>query len=380
VPDVNAAGSDNGQDPPRNTIDNVRNVLGFLLAGFGAVLTFLGVRSSEVTTVLRNDTLQASLIALVLLLGVLAAVTAVVSGSGQAISLPGVVAVITVLCGLAAIVVFFIPINAGLISVSGDVSLAAGCILMLAGIVTLILYRPFLAGAAGATNEGSGAGDPRKAGTSRGSTDPSGRQPGAWRKQWPESFLKWSIQLVDLLIVAAVVLIGIAAYGAMRLETKSQLSFSAQVGASFSINGPIATVSVNVAAARIVQTDWIVVYVYALPAKVDLTATCASLYRNFQISKANAPCATDPCLYFTQGKYATPLKTTCATLLNGTIVPNATGNVNETLSLPFLAAKYQDIDVRAEICTLSQTFCEDSKIGQNSRLDWVVPNSAAGTG
>ena len=59
----------------------MQNILGFLLAGFGAILSFLGLRSTEVTTVLRNDPGQASLVAAILLAGVLAAVLTVVIDS-----------------------------------------------------------------------------------------------------------------------------------------------------------------------------------------------------------------------------------------------------------------------------------------------------------
>src|SRR5215467_1895573 len=45
-----------------NRLSDVQNLLGFLLAGFGGVLSFIGLRSTEVTTVLRNNSKQASLI------------------------------------------------------------------------------------------------------------------------------------------------------------------------------------------------------------------------------------------------------------------------------------------------------------------------------
>jgi hypothetical protein len=83
-------------------ITDIRNVLGFLLAGFGAILSFLGLRSTEVTTVLRNDPGQASLIALLLLLGVLAAVLTVAMDSTKNLPLPGAVAIVLTLFGVGA--------------------------------------------------------------------------------------------------------------------------------------------------------------------------------------------------------------------------------------------------------------------------------------
>lgn len=382
----NAATSAGDAPGQNNTIDNVRNVLGFLLAGFGAILSFLGVRSSEVTTVLRNDTLQASLIALILLLGVLAAVSAVATSSKQRVVLPAVVAIGCSLVGLAALVVFFIPIDAALITVSGAISLAVGCILIVAGMGTLIFYRPFWAD----QGVGQGKGKGKSAGTGRPGQDEAqgGRKASSnrtigkrgWQKQWPESTLKRSMQIVDVLLLAGVLLLGIAVYGAMRLETKSQLSFSAQVGAVFSLNGSIATASVDIAATKIAQSDWVFVDVYGLPAGIDLSYECMQLYQDFTIPSNSAPCTSDPCLYFSQQKYSSKLNVSCVALLNGSILPNASGDVDETLTAPFLAAKYQDVDVRAEVCSLSLKGCEGSPIGQNSRLDWVVPNASNNPG
>ena len=98
----------------KNTIGNVQNLLGFLLVGFGAVLSFIGLRSNEVTTVLRNDPGQASVIALILLLGVLAAALTVAIDDGEAknVSWASVVGVAMVLLGVGALVIYSIPVGA----------------------------------------------------------------------------------------------------------------------------------------------------------------------------------------------------------------------------------------------------------------------------
>ncbi|MGO8957279.1 MAG: hypothetical protein ACLQFR_07915 [Streptosporangiaceae bacterium] len=211
----------------------MRNVLGFLLAGFGAILSFLGIRSSEITTVLRNDSLQASLIALILLFGVLTAVSAIASDSRRQIYFRSVLAIGAVLFGVGALVIFAIPIAANLFTVSGAISLVIGCGLVLGGMVALVHYRPFWADEGVSDERGSGtAAEARSVGRSVG---------------------KWPVDIIDILILASVVLTATAAYGAMRLESRSQLSFSAQVAASFSIDGPLATVSMHVAATKIGQ-------------------------------------------------------------------------------------------------------------------------------
>jgi hypothetical protein len=318
-----------------NKLNDIRNVLGFLLAGFGAVLTFVGVRSSEVSTILRNDSPQASLIALVLLLGILAAVSAITVNSEKKVSVSSVWAMGAILFGVGALVIFLIPVGLSPFNVSGWISLGIGCLLVLYGTLALLAGFP---------------------------------------SRWHLVDKDHGVGIVDILILASVLLIAIAAYGAIRLESKSQLSFSSQVGASFSTDGPLTTASVDIAATKIPQADWVFVYVYAIPMGISLMNMCESVAPANNVDH----CITDPC-----GTYFADQANICYVLLNGSIVPNATGDVDETLSVPFTTAKFQDVDVRAFICSANNNErCEASLNGQNSRLDWIisttrgVPNGA----
>ena len=120
-----------------NNLTNIRNVLGFLLAGFGAILTFLGVRSSEVTTILRNNSPQASLIAFILLLGVLAAVWAVATDGKKKVNPASAVAIVFIILGTGALTIFFIPTGLDPFTVSGTISLVIGCVGIAAGTLEL---------------------------------------------------------------------------------------------------------------------------------------------------------------------------------------------------------------------------------------------------
>ena len=118
------------------------------------------------------------------------------------------------------------------------------------------------------------------------------------------------MDIIDILILSSVLLIAIAAYGAIRLESKSQLSFSSQVGASFSIDGPLATVSVDIAATKMPQTDWVYVDIYAVPVKgINLMNMCESVVESaaattgivlpgnsYQHVHGLIHCMTDPCV------------------------------------------------------------------------------------
>jgi hypothetical protein len=343
-------------------LTNIRNVLGFLLAGFGAILSFLGIRSSEVTTILRNDAWQASLIAFILLAGVLTAVWAIITKSKKKVFTLNAIAIQVFLLGVGALVIFFLPIGPSSLTTSGTISLVIGCVLMLAGTTALL-------------------------GRSSWVRHGNNRKHGRWGRLWLRSATERQVEFIDVLIVASVLLTGIAAYGAMRLESKSQLSFFSQVGASFSVNGPIATASINIAASKLPQVDWIYVDVYAVPVKgIVLMNECDSYvvpylesvtHLTSEEAAAYIPhCISDPCIYFAGQQQYQPYNfpNLCNVLLNGSIVPNATGDVDETLSLPFLMTKYQDIDIRAEVCSPSQG-CQGNPTGQNSRLDWIISNS-----
>jgi hypothetical protein len=366
-----------------NSFKDIWNVLGFLLAGFGAVLSFLGLRSAEVTTVLRNDPGQASLIAFLLLLGVLAAVLTVATDSTKRATLSSAVAIVLTLFGVGALVIHAIPV--GLRS-GTTLSLKIGLVLVSVGIFALI--------ASTIVTRGKGAADgetqlvwvaimmppqrvsrPKETTQNQSAEGKNETTPGVRQERQDKSGPP-TVRLTVILIMVSVILIAISAYGAMRIETDSQLSFSAQVGASFSTNGRFATVSVNVAATKIPQADWVFIDVYAVPVGTKLMNMCESAVAAIAVGPNNTVdhCMTDPCVgqYFGNPNHPR----ICEVLLNGSIVPNATGNVDETLKAPFLTAKYRDVDVRAEVCSLNNNVCEGSLIGQNSRLDWIISNSA----
>lgn len=499
----------------KNPVGDVQNLLGFLLVGFGAVLSFLGLRSTEVTTVLRNDPAQTSLIVLMLLLGILSAVLTIaidnsserrvswISVAGVVLALLGLgafviylipvgsavgllskvlgyvfvpVGIITVLIsvlmrrrfidamgyflallGVAAIIIYFTPVRrtAGLSLVR--VSPIPGCVFVLLGLILLLPPRivkgPKTARAqrkearaeeSAAKAEESAAKAEETAGrveevaaraeesaarvrekiarrgdkhkekkkialaegkiataqekAARAEVKVANAQGKIDRAQEKSrSSYKWydwqpalRVPLTVVFILASVMFIAISAYGGMRLESKSQLSFSSQAGATFSVNGSLATVSVDITATKIAQNDYVFVNVYAVPAGTPLASMCAKYVVPTQVrdyrSEQAAPlvefytnhCIADPCLYFFPGN-DNSWPNVCNVILTGSINPNAAGDVDETLSVPFKIALYEDVDVRPEVCpTNPHEGCEGSVSGENSRLDWVISQPPKG--
>ena len=515
---LTTAGPDSSENntQAKNPVGDVQNLLGFLLAGTGAVLSFLGLRSTEVTTVLRNDPAQASLIALMLLLGVLAAVlTIAIDNSSARTPWTSVGGVFLALLGLGAFVIYLIPVGSavGLLSlvlgyvfmpvgiiivlistlmrrrfidamgfflvlfgvgaiiiyffpprrVAGlsvvHVSLVLGCVFVLLGLIFLLPPRivngPKTARAqrrkaraeesagrdeesaaraeeiearaeeSAARDEESAAracekiarrGEKKKekknitsaereiANAQKKAAQAKVKIASARKKiaraqeksQSPYEWYNWQpalrIPLTVVLILTSVMFIAITAYGGMRLESESQLSFSSQVGSTFSVNGSRATVSTHVTATKLAQNDWVFVDVYGVPAGTPLKRICVRYVVPVEVSKEVAlhkskkkaslvkyyteyytnHCITDPCIYLAGNESNWP--NVCDVILNGSIDPDAAGDVDQTLSVPFKMTLYEDVDVRAEVCVPGPNeVCEGSAAGQNSRLDWVIP-------
>ena len=416
----------------KNTIGNVQNLLGFLLVGFGAVLSFIGLRSTEVTTVLRNDPGQATVIALFLLLGVLAAALTVAIDDSEAkkVSWATVAGVAMALFGLGAWVIHSIPVGAA----PGPSSLEVGIPIGVAGGVLLIASGKSKAGVStdaekDAIDEEKKARAEEKTASARETTaravertakarekaakaeqkdneqekvalaemntataqektaraeeevaraqeklaeaQEESQRPLRWW-EWEPAFVP-RIPLTVTFILASVLFIAISTYGGMRLETDSQLSSSAQVAAGANTNSSGTMVSAHVTAYKIKDGSWVGITIWGLPSSVSITTACNKL-EHYQATCQQAPCGPGP------GN----LESECKIIMTGTVAPDANGDVDDTLSVPLQPGRYQDIDVRAAICSSSTCQGVNEVTGYNkyapaegSRLDIVIPTPSA---
>jgi hypothetical protein len=426
----------------KNTIGNVQNLLGFLLVGFGAVLSFIGLRSTEVTTVLRNDPGQATVIALILLLGVLAAALTVAIDDSEAkkVSWATVAGVAMVLLGVGALVIHSIPVGAA----PGPSSLEFGFAFVVAGGALLVISWAIKIGvstkaekdarahekearakektaraqettaraeektakarekAAGAEEKDSEkkkvASAEMKTATAQEETFRAEEEVARaqaeiakaqeisiakaqeksrgsrWRR---DSLFAPLIPLTVIFILASVLFIAISAYGGMRLETDSQLSSSAQVAAGANTNSSGTTVSAHVTAYKIKDGSWVGITIWGLPSSVSITTACNKV--EHYLGPNQATCQQDPC-----GPGPGRLGSECKIIMNGTVAPDANGDVDDTLSVPLQPGRYQDIDVRAVICSSSMCQGVNEVTGSNkyaptegSRLDIVIPTPSA---
>jgi hypothetical protein len=283
--------------PDPNPLKDVQNILGFLLAGFAGILGFIGLRSGEVTTVLRNDSAQASLIALILLLAALAAVIGVATPPGRA-NTPwlAMVAIFCLLFSLGPLVILQIPVVSSKSEHATTLAIFAG--LLGIGIVALYILL-------------------------------------CNRK---DPWTKGSMPTQLVCIIASVILLATSAYGAMRLETDSQLNSSVQLSASIVQNTPgTDTLSLHVTAFKVTTVGYVGIIILGLPDGIPIIRDCKPRI----VYRYNAGCSRDPCAYFYDK---------CKVIFGGTVPPDASGNINETLRDGIVTGKYQDISVQASVC------------------------------
>jgi hypothetical protein len=310
--DANGGAAD---DPKPNFPQNAQSVLGFLLAGAAGVLGFLGLRSDEVTTILRNDTRQATLIALILLLSVLAAAIGVAIPAKHKVSPLFTAGAFLALLAVGAFVIYKLPVQANTTPESSKESLTDSISLGAAGVVVL-LASFFI-------------------------------------------FKKRVISTQFAAIMASIVLLATSLYGGMRLEADSQLNSAVQISASVAKSGADSTLSIHVTASRIREVGYIGINVMGLPSGVPFAEMCGSVY----VPAHDAACTEDPCHY---------LVTECVVIMGATIPPDPDGDVDDTLSDALIPGAFQDITVKASVCQ-TQEGC--GNLGSNaSRVDLHLSN------
>jgi phosphate/sulfate permease len=295
-----------------NPLSDIQNILGFLVAGFAGALGILGLRSAEVSVVLRNkDTeARASFVVIILFIAVLAAVCGVVVSRDRPLPWSWVAAIAFSVLGIGSLLIYATPVNQTPNIYStisfwvgiGLFSVAAVIILSVAGWALIKRFR-------------------RKP-----------RVPSRWPRV-PSRRPRVNVQA--MCILASVALLAISIYGAMRLEAYSQGHASIQISASVAKKSGKVTLDTHVAASKLTNDSRVSVTVEGLSKGVHVAAWC----RNHEEEKFYVTCVEQPCRY---------LRHRCHLIFGAFLPPDANGALSYTLKDRVVPHRYQDVWVKAQ--------------------------------
>jgi hypothetical protein len=327
--DTAAGGPENGTNP--GGLSDVRNILGFLVAGFVGALNLLGLKSAEIGVVLRNDLVGATIVATFLLAGILCAMASVfVKSGGHPIPLLLTLGIGTLLASLFPVSVWIIPTTFGVapsaaqaVGTPPEVSFSrvAACILWGISAVLLLAWAAI------------------RFHRHRINKD-NGKDKGTYK--FPDLS-----NLQSLLLLAAILLTSTATYGVMRLEAVSQTSTVAELGDTLQAGGQEDALTVSVSAVKLTTKEWLGVNIMAAPRRWNLQSRCLNKkviawQDKYDIS---IPCQEDPCYYFNHA-----LLGHCRWLSSDVIPPDSSGAVQRTLQVLFSPRRFQHIYVTALTC------------------------------
>ncbi|MFJ7910476.1 hypothetical protein [Kitasatospora sp. NPDC096204] len=308
-----------------STLAKVKNGLGFLLAAFAALLNVLGLQSSELSSVLRNEPHEAAVVA-ALLAGALAAAAASIFIPNTR-RIPSYWAPVTLAClvALAAAVISTISIPGVSSETSKELAgIAAG------GLIVIVTTSVLVA-----------------------------------RKLWKTKGLgEPEVSLTSILLLCSVVLLSLAAFAAGRVEARSQVdSTHPQFSAVIKQAGSLSFVSITLGASKLRDEEQVGILVRGVPRTMDLAARCRNSVR------------VDTCLI---GHVCTYKDDPCEIIASGPLKPDATGSIKVTVEAPFQLSSYQFLDVRATLCQIDPD-SRNCRYGEKDAILFLrVPSEAQG--
>ena len=300
-----------GDDPTQNkTVETAQNVVAYLIAGFGAILGFLGFRASEVSDVIRNHENLAATVGLLLLVGLICAVAVVALPKRRNTRFEFLLAEFA---GVLVLSIAGFALIARSINVGGR-PLTQTTLLVLTVIVSGIALVLIVVGIRYRF------------------TDPSVVAGRSSTKR-----LGHFVPLSFVLLIFALVFVSMATYTALRLESVSQQTSVAEIATSLTMQGQSqSVVKMTISAARILEQDYVYVRVFGLPRSVPL-GSCSSQVPH---PSGQATCLEAPCSYLDSCDLIGAWKT--GSDFNGTI--------DRTIAFPVSSETYQRVHIEAEIC------------------------------
>jgi hypothetical protein len=321
-----------------NFAQKIQVLAGLLVAGFAGALNFLGLRSGEVSAVLRNQPHYPTLVLALLVAGILTAVASIFVSPVSKVPKWAWRATASTLVVPAALTVALIPIT-GVTHGFEDwlaVAVAAGGGLLAFMFCCLPVKR-------------------RRAGI-----------PPWVNARFPDHAQKSRVLTQGLLVFTAIALTSTATYAALRLETRSQLaSTAAQLTATITETSATASLHLAIDASKMASADRVYVSVTGLHSGTTIRDLCAGVPRVGTLTCDQAPCYVSTQLH---RKFAA-----CQWLESGIYQPDADGSVQQTIDLPFSDVLFQRLELVSEVCAVVHSGNSCRYQNDVTRVDIQVP-------
>jgi hypothetical protein len=331
------AGSGETNNGTSNPLKDVQNILGFLVAGFAGVLSFLGIRSGEVSSILRGEDTEgsASFIMLLLFLAAFAAVSGVALSHAKKMSPWWVLPIVLGLVGTGLILIWATPVT-GAFQALRKIGAVGGCVLMVLAVFSawaIIIFR--IRRKTRGRNEDASA--RLRAASAR--LHAAGIIAEIKNEDSSASLQGGGIPAEIVCILVSLALLGFGIYGAIRVEAYSQRLASVQLSASIAKKASGANLSVHVTGSKLVKERYVGVSIRGLPRKMHFMRMCKKSYSNYPNSYED--CLDNPCQY---------LYSACRLVYGAAVPANANGELNYTLNDGIISGDYLVISVRASLC------------------------------
>ncbi|MFF9326723.1 hypothetical protein ACF1AY_18710 [Streptomyces sp. NPDC014776] len=288
-------GSHSQSGSGKSLVEGISNLLGFLVAAFVGAVNLFGLRSGELSAILRNEAPRVTVV-----FGLMLATTAVALAS---LYFPeNERTLVSTSCGWFAfcLAIFtlslaFIPIPA----VTEDWIL--NLLYAFTSLLLLVAAILFL----------------------------------ARHRLWPSA----NLPLKLVLISCSIILLSAAVLAAARLETRSQVQATyPQLGATIKVANGVGDLSMKIAASKMRARDQVLFWVEGLRRSVSMDKRCGGVWAG--------NCILQTCDEDVKGDK-------CRNIASGAVNSDAMGRVEQEISTLFSAHEYQLLIVKARMCEVT---------------------------
>jgi hypothetical protein len=317
----------------------LKGAVSLVVAGFAAVISFVGLKGVELTAVLRNQEIFVSLMGLCLLLAVVTAIVSIfvpiIFAKGRTLNHGQELFCVLVLIAIGPLIIVITPIS---LATKTSERWDAVCVfLLILSAAFVILYF------------GS-----------------SGGKEGGWHRS------KASVdQFFVFLVIVSLLFTSLGIYMALRVEARSQISTGASLQATLADASATNsspgddTLVITISSSKLPTEDYVAVLVTGLPRAIAPKEACMKV----KDIPTQEPCVREPCSYES-------IHMMCDSIASWVDPPDATGDVNRQIKLPLQPAIYGRIHIQDTVCErATRTSACDFSLAPSSHLDLAVPSS-----